>query len=354
MSPARSLITATGTYDVVNGDRLRSQALVLVPLLDPALPVGFGNRQIIALAADPHVRAHVTNDTLVLTGRPELALPHLATLPVTLIATLLIAGAPRQQVQIVVPMASALPYTASAAALNATMFAVTGRVSQAAYPHAGLAGASVAISGPATGGRLIGLRCPLAWTHGQGVTVRANALTTLTNTTLDAPAAAGDQAVTVASTASITPGRIIGLGPADTIEHVLVDSIDPGTRMVFLSASLVRSRPSGGNVSVAGPGATSSSTTLGRPSSPGDAVLVTSAALVAPVLEIVDPTAGRVEYRARGLIADPGGYWRLDGVRGIGALELTVAATAYLTNGPTTYALDSWRDPNVIDVELTV
>ena len=353
MSPARSVVTATGQYDVVDGGRLRVQALVLMPVLDPTLPAGLGNRLVVAQANDPHVGAHITDSIVVLTGRPELALPHLTTADELLHVTLRTAGLPAQDVQVTVPMGSALPYNAPAVALAVPPVAVSGRVSQAVFPHAGIANAMVTVSGAAPADQLLALRCPLGLAHAVGTVVRVNTLATVASTTLAEPAAVGDQTITVASTASITAGTVLGLGPVGTCEHIVVDAVDPVGRSVFLRAPVVRSRPPDAAVSVSSAGVSSSPTTLGTASLAGDGVIVIAAAVSAQVIEVADAVPEHTEYRLVGVPTDADGYWRVDGVRAIAALQLTVDAAGFTTSGPTTYPLDYWRDPNVIDVELT-
>lgn len=353
MSPARSVVTATGQYDVVDGDRLRTQALVLMPVLDPTLSAGLGNRLVVAQSNDPHVGAHITDGILVLTGRPELALPRLTTADELLHVTLRTAGLPAQDVPVTVPMGSALPYNAPAVALAVPPVAVSGRVIQAVFPHAGIADAMVTVSGAAPAGQLLALRCPLGLAHAVGNVVRVNALTTVAGTTLAAPAAVGDQTITVASAASITSGTVLGLGPAGRCEHIVADSVDPVSRTVFLRAPVVRSRPPGAAVSVSSAGASSSPTTLGTATRAGDGVIVTAGPISAQVVEVADAVPEHTEYRLTGVPTDADGYWRVDGVRAIAALQLTVGAAGFTTSGPTAYPLDFGRDPNVIDVELT-
>jgi hypothetical protein len=353
VSPVRSVVTATGQYDVVGGDRLRVQALVLLPVLDPTLSAGIGNRLVAAQPKDPHVGAHITDSILVLTGRPELALPRLSTADELLHVTLRAAGLPAQDVQVTVPMGSALPYKAPAVALAVPPVVVSGRVSQAVFPHAGIANAMVTVSGAAPAGQLLALRCPLGLAHAVGTVVRVTTLAIVASTTLAEPAAVGDQTITVASTASITAGTVLGLGPVGTCEHIVVDSVEPVRQTVFLRAPVVRSRPPGAVVSVSSAGVPSSPTTLGATSLAGDGVIVTAAAVSAQVVEVADAVPDHTEYRLVGVPTDADGYWRVDGVRAIAALQLTVGAAGFTTSGPTAYPLDFSRDPNVIDVELT-
>jgi hypothetical protein len=231
--------------------------------------------------------------------------------------------------------------------------AVAGRVSQEAFPHAGIASAMVTISGSAPAGQLLGLRCPLGLAHAAGTTVRVNTLATVANTILAGPAAAGDQTVTVASTTSIAAGTVLGLGPVGTREHVVAASVDPVSRTVFLPVPVVRSRPPGTPVAVSSAGTSSSPTTLAAAAQERDGIIVIAGAVNASIVEIADSVPGRTEFRLVGVSADADGYWRVDGVRAVAVLQLTVAAAGFTTSGPTAYPLDCWRDPNVIDVELT-
>ncbi len=55
--------------------------------------------------------------------------------------------------------------------------------------------------------------------------------------------------------------------------------------------------------------------------------------------------------RAAGAVTDAGGRWRLDGVRVVGRLTVTAAATGHVT-ATVPYDVD-YRRPNVLDLELT-
>jgi hypothetical protein len=354
MSPIRPVQTAHRRYDVVDGGVLRASALVIAPIEDAAVATGFGDRVMRARALDPFVSGHVTGPWLVLTGRPELALPNLATADAFLHARLSAADLAPQDSEIRIPMGSPLPYTAPPIMLASPATAMAGRVTAAAFPHAPVAGATLTVGGAVPSGRLIGLRCPLALAHDAGIVVRNRALAAQATTALTLPAAVGDQHVTVASTASATAGRVLAIGTDPRGEHAVVVSSDAVTGRIFLGAPLQRSARSGAVVTVNSRGATSGPTTLARAVDAADGVLVTAADLTGPVVEISDSVPARAEFRLTGLLTDADGYWRLDGVRGVPSLELTTAAAGFTTDGPTSHPLEPRRDPNVINVELTV
>lgn len=351
----RTVSTSARTYDIVgSGDALRTQALVLAALADPALSTGIGSRQARVEVLDPFLYAHVTREVIVLTGRPELALPTLATADAFVHLRIRATGLPPQDVTVRVPMGSALPYSAPDVLLTTPAIALAGRVTAAAFPHAAVPGAAVEVTGPVPGGNLLGLRSALARPHDEGTPVREVPLNLLVTTTLAEPAPAGTVGVFVTSTASISPGRVLGLGPVERLEHAVVASVDTASSLVQLNTPLVRTWPPGTSLAVSSIGAAVNPTTLGRAALAGDAVLVTAAPSTAAFVEIADAVPADVEYRSTGVLGDADGYWRQDGVRGLPAVQLRVTHAGFQTAGPTSYPLDPARDPNVIDTELTV
>jgi hypothetical protein len=79
-------------------------------------------------------------------------------------------------------------------------------------------------------------------------------------------------------------------------------------------------------------------------------VVLTAAASTADVLEVSD--GARTELRSTGLLSDTAGSWRLDGVRGLPSLTLTVSAAGLTAVGPAVHPLSGASDPNVLDVDL--
>lgn len=342
-----TVVTADGSYLVVQGDRLVTQALVVVPLVDEwtqAAP-----EAVRARCLTPGASAHVTAGHLVVTGVPERALPSLPTTAGTVEVVLERPGRPPQPVALVVPAGSALPWRGPAVPLASMVVAVAGRVREKDHPYPPVADATVEVRGVAPQ-RLVTLRAPLALSHDAGVSVGGRALTE-TGTTTASAAAAGSTRLVVASTAGIGSGTVLALGARPREEHVTVDGLEPGN-VVVLRVPLVRSVADASPVRRHTTGALTGATSLVRAALPGDGVLVTVAGSNAAVVEVSD--GARTELRSAQLRTDPDGGWRLDGVRGIPRIELTVSATGFATHGPVAHPLDGTYDPNVLDVEMSV
>jgi hypothetical protein len=333
------------------GEVVRNQALVIVPILDPTVPGGPGVRPLTVTATDPHVQAHLVQGWLVLTGRPKLAVPDLSATPATLHVTVRAAGLHTQQVTVQVPAGTTLPFTAPPTLLAVPSIAITGRVSAAAFPHGPVPDAQVRFGGSTPDGVLAAARTPLALEHAVGTPVREAVFAVAATTTLAAPAAAGSTAVHLSAAAGVAAGSVLALGADRVLEHVVVGAV-AGTSVTLRSA-LVRSWPAAApvaRVTVTFGAATS----LARSTAAGDGVLVCAAAPTTDAVQIADTVLQRVEHRVLGCLTDSDGRWRLSGVRGVSALEMTVAATGFTTSGPNPRALDPRRDPNVFDTDLTV
>lgn len=338
-------------FTVIAGDTFRSQALAVIELLDPTVPGGPGTAALVVTATDPHVRAHLVEGTLVLTGRPELAVPNLATTAAALHATVQRAGRPAQVVTVDVPAASALPFRAPPVRLDVAPIAVLGSVTAGAFPHAPIAGAAIAVAGTVPDGRVVAVRTAWVLPHPAGAVVRDVVLTTAAGTTTAAAVTGGASTLDLAAAAGVVAGSVLALGPVETAEHVVVDTMT-GTR-VTLRTPTARTWPVGTTVSRVTVAA-GAATALSRDVRPGDGLLVTVGPTVAAAVEIADANPDRVEYRVTGALADADGRWRLAGVRGIPSLTLTVSAAGFVTTGPSDRRLDAGRDPNVLDTVLAV
>ncbi|QQZ18457.1 hypothetical protein GO592_40480 (plasmid) [Rhodococcus sp. 21391] len=332
---------------VIAGDRLTTQALVVVPIVDEW--TGSAPESVRARSLSPGAFAHVADGQLVVTGRPARALPSLDTTARTLEVVLDRPGRAPQRVELVVPAGSALPWRGPAVPLAATAVAVAGRVREKDHPHSPVADATVEVRGVAPR-RLVALRAPLALAHDAGVTVGGRALTETGTTTASATPAGSDRVV-VASPTGIGGGTVLAFGERRREEHVTVQGLEPGN-VVVLRLPLVRSVPDGAPVRRHTTGALTGATSLVRAALPGDGLLVTVANSNAPVVEVSD--GGRTELRSTNLRTDGDGGWRLDGARGISRIELTVNATGLATYGPVNHPLLGTSDPNVLDVEMSV
>lgn len=339
----QTVVTTAGTFRVVPAGVWRTDALAVVPLLDEwtqAAPT-----VVLARSLTAQVFAHVTAGTLVLAGRPERALPHLATADAFVAVALTRPGYPEQRATVRIPLGSTLPYTAPPLPVASRTIALVGRVSAADFPHGPLIGAAVRFDGtPAR--PLAATTVPVALRHDEGVTVQLRTVTNGATTTLAAPATAGDATLALASTSAMPTGRVLLLA---TGEHVVVAATTGN--LALLRAPLKTSPATGTPVTRLTLAAAGPTSTLAREALPGDGVLPLAATLPTGVLEIVDGPA--TEYRATGHVTDADGRWRLSGVRGITEIAITTAAAGFVTDGPTTVPLAP-IDPFVINTALKI
>jgi hypothetical protein len=333
----------------VDVNRLASDALLVARIVDAASHVPRPVRD--ASTASPYAWAHVaTGGYLVLSGRPELALPDLATTSRDIGARLEFDDRGPLDLQFTIPAGSSLPFRPGDVEVALPPAGLTGTITDAAFPNPPIAGATIAITA-ASPPPLLGLRTPLSLVHPSGASVRARTITAAAVATSLAEAAdQGATAVTVLSTAGCAAGAVLELGDDPSLEHVVITAVDGALALVSLAVPLRRSRAAGARTRAYTLTAAGAPSTLAREAAAGDGVLEVTPAVVGDVVEVGGPTS---ELRATNAVTDAAGRWRLDGVRSIGRLELTVSATGYVTSTPLAYDVDYHR-PNLIDLRLSV
>ncbi len=328
-------------------DQLFTEALVVAQVIDAAS--GLPRVVSAAVTATPHAFARIaTGSYLVVGGRPELVLPQLASTSYTLTVTLSFPDTGADTVVLTIPAGSVLPYRPADIAVEMPPVSLQGTVFQAAFPHAGIAGAQVVIAAAAPPA-LLALRTPLSLDHPAGATLSTAIVTTAAPATTLAQAA--DQAATTVALVSVggcASGGVLVLGDPPNLEHALIGGVDTAAQTVTVTAPLRRSRALGAQAQAATVAAGGPSTTLARAATAGDGILECTAALAAGTVQVGGPV---VELRAAGLVCDADGRWQLDGVRAIGSLTVAAAATGYTASAPLTYDVD-YRRPNVIDLSL--
>ncbi|WP_028066678.1 hypothetical protein [Solirubrobacter soli] len=327
-----------------------TSALVVVRVVDAATR---GARRVAgATTTSPHTYAHIASGGyLVLSGRPDLAVPGLDGIARDLSARLEFDDLPALEVDFTLPSGTVLPFRPSDLAIEPPPTALVGTVTAVAFPQPPVAGARLALSAPLAPPTFAALRIPLATTHPVGATVRERTLTAAAGaTTLSAPAAGGAKTVRVTSVAGCSSANgVLALGDEATLEHAQIAGVDAMSRQVTLAAPLRRTRAAGATAQAFTFTGTGASATLTRAALPGDGVLVLNAGLAAGVIELVGAPS---ELRVTDLVADAGGRWRLDGVRALATLTLTVSASGFSTVGPRAYDVD-YRLPNIVDFGLS-
>jgi hypothetical protein len=328
---------------------IATSALVVSRVVDAASgqprPVGRVSAQ------SPHAAAHLAaGGYLVVTGRPELAVPDLATTARELRARVELDDAPDVELIFALPAGTALPLRAPDVAVELPPVALTGTVSEAKSPYGPVPGAVLAVTHAEPGRVLVGLRTPLAAEYPDGATARARTLAV--NGPLVSLTAGADGGSTEVVLDDVTgcsdPDAVLVLGAAPTAEHVAVASVDVPAKRVTLTVPLRRTRAAGAPAQAHRLTGAGAPTTLVRPALPGDGVVALAADPAAAVLEVGGPAA---ELRAAGAVADGDGRWRLDGVRAIGRLTIAASAPGFLTT-TVVHDVDQGR-PNVLDLDLT-
>ena len=304
-----------------------------------------------ASTSSPHVTAHIAEGGyLVLAGRPDLAVPDLATTPRELSARLEFADAPALDLAFTLPASTTLPFRPPALEVELAPVSLVGTVRTAAFPYAAVAGAELAAGQVTPTQVFAGLRIPLASAHPAGAVVRERAIAAAAATTaLSEAVDSGAQTVVVDDTTGFAgAGAVLALGDPVGVEHAVVDAVDLPARRLTLGAPLRRSRPAGAIARAHTLGGAGVATTLARAATIGDGVVGLAAALAPGVVELAGPVT---ELRATGAVSDAGGRWRIDGVRAVGRLTLDATAPGFL---PATLVHDvDYRRPNLIDLDLT-
>jgi|tagenome__1003787_1003787.scaffolds.fasta_scaffold20986652_5 hypothetical protein len=352
MAAVRRVITTIDrSYTALNAERVPTSGLVITRVVDA--PSGRPRKVRGVSTTAKFAFAHIASGGyLVITGRPELVMPTLATQPQDLPVRILFYDLPPLDLVFTIPAGSALPFRPPEITVQPFPTSVTGIVTAAAFPHAAIADAEITVGALAPPPDYVALRTPLAAEHSQFVNVRERTLTVAAAaTTLSEPATAGGNRIRLLSIAGCTTANgVIVLGEETTAEHVRITAIDVPTKELTLAAPLRRTRLAGAPAqafTITGTGALRS---LSRAAVPGDGVLLVSGAVAPGVIEVAGAPP---ELRATGVVSGPDGRWRLDGVRSIGRLTVTVQAAGFLTLGPFPYDVD-YRLPNVIDLSLTV
>ena len=348
MAPRRTVATSEAVFAVVDSSRLVHQALVVAVLRDGArdspLAVSFVE------ALTPFTAAHLASDgSLAVTGRADLALAGLATAPQDVTVRLGLPGRPPATVTITVPQASALPFTPAPIVIDGPGVALAGTVTTGATPVTAVDGAVVVLSPPSATPSVAVLRTALRLDHPAGTTLALRSLSAAISTTaVDAPAAAGDVALRLASVTGAAGDVVLALGTVATREHVRIVTVDTPARVVTVDPPLRRPRADAEPVTLhtLTPGPTPAGSLL-RDARAGEALVVVSTPVAGPLVEI------GAELRELDAMTGPDGRWRIDGVRGFAQLDVSVAATGLLTCGPAAHVVDYDADPDLLDLTLS-
>ena len=155
----------------------------------------------------------------------------------------------------------------------------------------------------------------------------------------------------LADVSGIGNGTVLSMDGDRATELVRVAGT-PAGGAVPLEGPLVRGYAQDTPVKVATLGGTGPPRTLMRDANEGDALLLLDAATTARWLEIGDPLTPSVEYRATGAVTDAGGYYALDGIGGVDAIDVVAAPPVGAAGPKVSWAIDYRRPVNVVDLQL--
>lgn len=233
------------------------------------------------------------------------------------------------------PHNSSLPINVPPVQLRRLPVRAQGRVVEDTTDRPPISGARIiAVNGPLASDPLALLRVPLRFDHASGITVReCNLVVTGTAKTMLIEAA-GRRVLSLSNRAGLAVDALLRIGTEAGGEYALIESLEPAPAdlnqpgKVTLRGALRRSFPAqtevrqmthtipmGGEVR-----------TLAREAQAGDGLIILNAFLDVDGVEVLDPAASRVEYHALGAVTGADGFYRLDGLGRVRAVDLDASA----------------------------
>jgi hypothetical protein len=353
VAPTRTIATEAAAYEVADAGRLVRNAIVVFQVVDAGRDAPVAALTVESLS--PHTAAMVTSGGwVVLSGRPELAVPTLATAAQTLTVRIGLPGRAPITATVTIPMGSVLPYMTPALTVEPHPVAMAGTVTTFAYPHAAIPDAIISLVSTMPAPALLVLRTPLAAHHPAGTPVEVRSLTGAAPTTnLTADVRSGDRHVALASLAGCVVGGALSIGTDTVVEHGIIASADPAASMVLLQLPLARSAKQGAPARAHTLGAATSATALVRRALAADGVLVVDPGIAGAVVYVADAAPSQHEVRLAAALSDAGGRWRIDGVRALPRVQITAQAAGFSAYGPVIHDVDYAIHPNLVDLALS-
>lgn len=237
-----------------------------------------------------------------------------------------------------VPQGAALPVSVPAVLLRRTPVRLRGRVVEDTSARPPVPDALVTfVGGPSPGEKAIALRTPLGLAHAAGIVARRcqfAAAGAARQLLADAPA--GSRWLHLSSRAGLSAGTVLRLGAdATAAEYAVVEALDPlpadpnAAGRVRLTAALRRGSREGAVAQEVTPAVSGPDFHLTREADAGDGLVLLDAAPAAEALRFEQPPSPLVEYAAVGALTDAEGFYRLDGVGRVAALDLDVRAAGF-------------------------
>jgi hypothetical protein len=339
-------INAQGfTYTVMDDVTIVYQALVIGSIVDEV--TGLPLESPFAVAVDrPDVQARgIPGGLFVVSGYADRVFPDLATTSYSLSLTITADGYRPATVPVTIPVAATLPVSLSPVSLRPSAVRLQGRVVKES-DRTPIAGASVAC----TTSQVLALRTPCYFDHAALTTVSARPLSPAgPPRQLTGGAVSGSTILTLNNPAGLASGQVLLVGDGVRNDYGIIGAPGPGPAQVTLKYGLGRTYAAGAAVQAVTPGGVSGSAHLARDVNAGYGVLLLDAPLSANTIAIED--GPRLEYHALNAISDGAGYYRLDGIGGITALDLKASAGGF-TDLPITYAIAYGEPVNIVDFRL--
>jgi hypothetical protein len=262
-----------------------------------------------------------------------------------------------------IPYNSSLPIIAPPVQLRRLPVRLQGRVVEDTAQRLPIPGARIkAVNGVSASAPIALLRSPLHFDHASGTSIReCNLAVTGTAKTLLAGAALGGQVLSLSNRAGLAVDALLRLGSDVSGEYALIESLEPlpadlnQPGKVTLRSALRRSFPAqtevrqithtipmGGEVR-----------SLDLAAQAGDGLLILSAFLDVDGVEVLDTVASRVEYHALGAVTDAEGFFRLDGIGRVRAVDLDASAVGFQPlAAPAPLTINYEQPVNVVNFRL--
>ncbi|HEX8492173.1 MAG TPA: hypothetical protein VF658_04975 [Pyrinomonadaceae bacterium] len=270
----------------------------------------------------------------------------------------------REATQIVnLPHNSSLPLIAPPVQLRRLPVRLQGRVVEETSDRLPIPDAKIiAVNGPSASAPVAFLRSPLHFDHASGTSIReCNLAVAGTAKTIMADAAAGSRILSLSNRAGLAVDALLRIGPETSAEYALIESLEPlpadlnqpgkvtlrsALRHSFPAQTVVRqithTIPMGGEVR-----------TLSSEAQAGDGLILLNAFLDVDGVEVLDPVAARVEYHALGARTNGDGFFRLDGVGRLRAVDLDASASGFQPlAAPAPFAINYEQPVNVVNFRL--
>ena len=295
-------------------------------------------------------------------GYAEQVFPHLGSDSYSL--DLVVGASGYREVARTVTIApnSSLPVSMPVVLLRRVPIRLQGRVVKDTTARPPIEGAKIlTVGGPSPTERTVALRTPLHFAHSSGVQVRNCQFTPSgAPKQLLGNAPMGGRRLLLSDRIGLGSNEILRLGPDRSVEYAVIESLDalpadPGQPgKVTLRNALRRGFPATAEVqrvtaTVSGP-----NFQLMREADAGDGILILDAVPGADAVRVEAAASAIVEYHALGALTDDDGFYRLDGMGRLRAIDLDASATGFgPLPAPVSWTINYEQPVNIINFRLS-